>query len=484
MRRKAIWAIARNTIAQALRIRVAFVIMALYIVLVPLLPVFVRGDGTLRGLLHVVIAYSMIVAGGLLGILTLALATTSLWSELRDKQVYLLEARPIRRWQIICGKLLGIMVINAGLLLFMGIVTWGSVQVLVRQRRWDEKGASDKPLWQHIERRLALKQVLVARRIVPPKPPPQEEIDRFLKATLDARCRELERRGKMPPGGREEVKKQLVEEYHKVVNAVGPMMGRRWEFVGLDVPRRPDVTLTLRFKYNSSDTRSLEPDHIRWEFGAVRTDQKPDERPRIYRYDTTSTPDETHEIEFPADAVDGKGRLEVRFYNFEPRQPTLVFPEDEGIAVLMPVGSFAGNLARGMLIVFFEVFFVAALGLFCSSFLTFPVSPIVALSILLLVFLSSFVTTAFEEGLEFDRTGKSKVAAAAEKFTRAVAYATSRIMPPFSRYRPSDRVSYGEEVSWPTVGEAAAVIGVLYGGALTLLSILVFERRELALAQR
>ncbi len=484
MRRKAIWAIARNTIAQALRIRVAFVIMALYLVLVPLLPVFARGDGTLRGLLHVVIAYSIIVAGALLGILTLALATTSLWSELRDKQIYLLEARPIRRWQVILGKLLGIMAINAGLMVFMGIVTWASVQVIVRQKRWDEKGASGKSLWEHAERRLALKRVLVARKIVKPKPPPQEEIDRFLKATLDARCKELERRGKMPPGGREEVRKRLLEKYHKIVNAVGPAMGRRWEFVGLDVPRRRNVTLTLRFKYNSSDTRSLEPDHVRWEFGAVRDDQKPDERPSVYRYDATFTPDETHEVEFPADAVDGKGRLEVRFYNFEPRRPTLIFPQDEGVAILVPVGSFAGNLARGMLIVFFEVLFVAALGLFCSSFLTFPVSPIVALSILLLVFLSSFVTTAFEEGLEFDQTRESKFAVAAEKFTRAVAYATSVIMPPFSRYKPSDRVSYGEDVSWLTVGQAALVIGLVYGGALLLLSVLIFERRELALAQR
>ena len=46
---KLIWAIARNTVAQAVRVRVAFVIMAVYLVLVPVLPFILKGDGTPGG---------------------------------------------------------------------------------------------------------------------------------------------------------------------------------------------------------------------------------------------------------------------------------------------------------------------------------------------------------------------------------------------------------------------------------------------------
>ena len=53
--RRLIGAVARNTIRQAIRVRVAFLIMAIYLVLAPLLPFVLEGDGTLIGLLRLVI---------------------------------------------------------------------------------------------------------------------------------------------------------------------------------------------------------------------------------------------------------------------------------------------------------------------------------------------------------------------------------------------------------------------------------------------
>ena len=466
MRFQGIWAVARNTIAQAIRVRVGFALMALYLALVIGLPFFVQGDGTLRGQLHVLINFSLIVAGTLLAILTLALSTTTLWSEIRDKQIYLLEARPIRRWQVLLGKFLGLLAINAALLLFMGIVTWGSVQWISRQKRWGERDVL-----------LANEQVLTARRTLRPEPPPESQVQAFVDQSIDNRVRQLERQERMPEGGREAVREQIREEFFKLINAVPVRLGRHWEFAGLHIPRRKETRFTLRFKFFSSDRKSEEPVRVHWEYGVPR-------QTASYRHDGAFMPDVEHEVQVPADAIAQDGTFEVRFLNFDPRGATLMFPETDGIVALIPVGGFGVNLARGLGVIFVEVSFLAALGLFCSTFLSFPVSPIVALSLLLQIYLAGSVNAEFERGFTFDQTKQSKTALAAETFTRVVAKAVRVLLPPFDRYSPSALVSSGEEVSWGLLLEAVGLIALLYGGVLTFLGTVIFERREIALATR
>lgn len=487
-----VWTIARNTLAQALRVKVAFVLLATFLVFVPALPFLIKGDGTLRGLLHVVIAYSLIAAGVLLGILTLTLATTTLWTEIRDKQVFLLEAKPLRRWQLLLGKFLGILLLNAALLAFMGIVTWASVRYRVAQA---ERAARDIPASNEVEKRRAEKrlrdareQVLTARRALLPDPPPESDFEDFVRGSLEGRMRQLQRSDRMPAAAkaepdeaarreiiRREALRQLAEEFHKLVNAVPPLYGRRWQFSGLTLPRSRDIALTIRFKFFSSDRKSEDADHVRWEFGVPN-------RTKAYRYDDAFMPDEVHEIQVPADAVDRDGVLEVRFYNVEPRRPTLVFSEADSIQALVPVGSFAGNLARGLAIIFVEVLFIAVLGLFCSTFLSFPVSPIVALAILLLTFLSGSLNAEFDKGFTFDQNQTSPAAQLAERATRLLTRVLHTVLPPFHRYSPSALVSSGEEVSPGLVLDATWSIALLYGGVLMLLGTFIFERREIALA--
>jgi len=486
-----VWAIARNTIAQAIRVKVAFVIMAVYLILVVCIPFIVKGDGTLRGQLHVVIAYSLIVAGLLLGILTLTVSTTTLWTELRDKQIFLLEAKPVCRWQVLLGKLLGILLMNAALLTFMGVVTWASVTYLVAkaQSAAASISADDTPLRERAERRLrdAKEQVLAARRTLLPDPPPATDLHDFVGRNLPMREQRLQRSDRMPPAAmtapdeatrrqiiRREAIRQLAEEFRNLVNAVPPLYGRRWRFTGLRIPRSHSLNLTVRFKFLSSDRKS-EEEHVRWEFGVLN-------RTKAYVQARPFRPDEVHELQVHADTVDQDGVFEVRFYNIEPRRPTLIFSEADSIQVLIPVGGFAGNLTRGLAVIFIEVLLIAVLGLFCSTFLGFPVSPIVALSVLLLTFLVSSLKVEFEKGFTFDQNQQSTTARLAERATRAVTTVLDAILPPFQKYSPSALVSSGEEVPLAMLLDATWRIALLYGGVLMLLGALIFQRREIALA--
>lgn len=453
----ATWAIARNTVRQAIRVRIAFVIMAVYLVLVPLMPFALQGDGTLRGLLHVVISYSLMMSGVLLGILTLALSTTTLWSELREKQIYLIESRPVHRWEVLLGKLAGILLINVALLIFMAIVTWGCVQYIVGQARW--KGHP---------RAVAYEQVLTARRVVHAEEPQLAQgINEFYK--------KLDAEGKLPAGKTEaEIKRDLREDALRVINALPRNRWRVWRFHGLPTSLGPKANVTLRYKFFSSDT-SEAPVLTLWHLGKYRSPSAID----LFAYRDAN---KEYEDPIPARVIGEDGVLEVHCGNGDPRYLVIVFPED-ALQVLVPVAGFLSNLLRGLALIFIEILFLAILGLFCSTFMGFPVSPIVAICLLLLIYLVGFMHAEILSQVSMMDESVHPVSIP-ERAVRVMTRGLRLILPPLDRYSPSSLVSSGEEVSWLLLLQAFGEIALLRGGILFLLGVWIFEQREIAEASR
>ena len=461
---KLIWAIARNTVAQAIRIRVAFVIMAIFLILIPTLPFIVEGDGTLVGLLHVVITYAHIVAGVLLGLLTLAISTTTLWSDIQEKQIYLLEARPIRRWHLLVGKLAGILCVNAALLLTMAIALTICIEIVRHSGRWSPR-----------DKALARKHVLTARRAIDPDPLPFEEFE----DQIDRDYRRLDEQGLIPEGKSEADAKAAIRGYLvQLLNTIPTGGARKWYFSGVPRSRAKDATFTIRFKYGSSSSGDS-PVFTSWHVGPPKTGP-------FREYRASRKPDEFHEIEFRARYIGADNRLEVNFVNRDSRNPaTLVFAGDEAIQVLVPVGGFVGNLGRGLFLIFIEVLFLAILGLVCSTFLGFPVSPIVALSLLLLISLAGTVKAEFDKGLSLSGGGKpTQSTKLGETVLRGVTTVVRAILPPLDRYAASPYVSAGKEVPLGLILEAVGLVGCLQGGILLALGVYIFERREIAGAAR
>jgi len=452
------WTIARNTVRQAVRVRIAFVIMAIYLVLVPLMPFVLKGDGTLRGLLHVVISYSLMMAGALLGILTLALSTTTLWSELREKQIYLIESRPVHRWEVLLGKLAGILLINVALLVFMALVTWGCVQYIV-----------GRPHWSRENRTRAFQQVLTARRVVHAEPPQLDE-------GIDDIYKKLQATGKLPANKTEaQIKSEIRDETVRVINALPRNRWRVWRFPGLPTSLDPKATITLRYKFFSSE-RSEDPVRTLWQIGKFRS---PDAI-RFYEY---RKPNELYEDPIPARTIGEDGVLEVHCGNGDPRYLVMVFSED-AVQVLVPTSGFLSNLARGLALVFVEILFLAILGLFCSTFMGFPVSPIVAICLLLLIYMAGIVHGEFLQDVSLLGDESVRKLSVPEHAVRWLTTAVRFILPPLDRYSPSSLVSSGEYVSWLLLLRAFGEIGLLRGGILLLFGMWIFERREIAGASR
>jgi hypothetical protein len=175
--------------------------------------------------------------------------------------------------------------------------------------------------------------------------------------------------------------------------------------------------------------------------------------------------------------------LTVSFFN--PNDTTLSFPLEDGMEVLYPEGGFALNFARGLGIIFCWMALLAALGLAAASQLSFPVATFFTLAIMLVVFSSGTLAETVESG--------SVAAGNEEKGVAGYSIMDFALIPAFKsvlavvnlakNFSPIDALSTGRSITWGELGRAFAEIVLLLGGALGILGIFFFSRRELATAQ-
>ena len=124
-----LWAIARNTLSQAIRMKVAAVVIVLLAVLLPLMSVVMQGDGTLLGKLQTFVSYGLGLVSLLLCILTIAISTFTLSNDLKRKHLYLVVTKPVRRYEIVAGKLIGVLILNVLLLAMFGTIIYVLTQI-------------------------------------------------------------------------------------------------------------------------------------------------------------------------------------------------------------------------------------------------------------------------------------------------------------------------------------------------------------------
>ena len=103
-----VWAVAKTTIRQAVRMKVAIVFMLLLLILLPLLGLTATGDGTLKGRLQTFVSYGLSLTSLLLCLLTIIISIYTITSDIEQHQIYTVVTKPIRRYQLLLGKFLGV----------------------------------------------------------------------------------------------------------------------------------------------------------------------------------------------------------------------------------------------------------------------------------------------------------------------------------------------------------------------------------------
>jgi hypothetical protein len=452
-----IWAVAALTWKAAFRFRLFWVLAALLLGSVVVLPLMLKDDGTARGFIQIMLTYTLSVITALLGFSTLWLACGTLARDIEDCSMQMVVVKPIARWQVWLGKFMGIMLLNAALLAVAGAGVFTLLQ-------W--RATRLEPAQQQILRN----EIFVARAALKE---PMPDID----AAVNAQFARIPNRDSLTPEQQQQTRVQLRERIKAVNQVVPPNHLRRWTIdLGLQRHLVRDQPLFLRVKFNAAATNESGTYLGLWNVG-------PPDSPQARSLPQSLSADTFHEIQIPPNLFDDTGKLTIDFENRN--RTALIFPLEDGLEVLYREGGFGLNFARGLGVIFCWLALLAALGLASASLMSFPVAAFFSISMLIVALSSGTLSTVVSEGTvtgldhETGSGGGNLIDLVLVPFFRGLLY-TVKLAQDFS---PVESLSTGRSITWGQLAQAFGQIVLLLGGLFALAGITCFTRRELAATQ-
>ncbi len=451
-----IWAVASNTIRQALRMKVAAIFIVLLLVLLPTMGFTATGDGTLKGRLQTFVSYGLSLTSLLLSLLTIIVSIYAITSDIENRQIYTVVTKPIRRYQLVLGKLLGVLMLDVALLTLFAAIIYGVTALMPRFL-----DASPQELAE------VRNEFYTARAsLVPPTIDVRDEVEALYES--------LRKEGQLeilyPNFTRAEVIKELTnrKRLEKRAATIGQVL--IWEFQNVK-PLDPNQSLFVRFKYDVSVTPPDEQVYGEWRVGDLRDIQYGAEVDTpVWREVRRDPVRKFREIEVRGPVVADDGYLAVGFLNPPRLNDTVVlFPVEDGLEVLYKADTFTGNFVRAILLVLCRLTFLACLGVLAASFLSFPVAIMFCLVIFFTGTVSGFVLESFDM--------------LSENISRIYAYSLKgliQLLPQFDKYNPTKFLVPARLMTWNFLGRVALVMVFVKASMLLVLALIIFSFRELA----
>jgi hypothetical protein len=450
-----IWAVATNTIKQALRMKIAAVFIILLVVLLPVMGASVTGDGTLKGRLQTFVSYGLSLTSLLLCLLTIIVSIYSLTSDIEQRQIYTVLTKPVRRFQLLLGKLLGVILLDVALLILFSAIIYAITIYTPKFANANEA-----------ENLQAQNEFYTARATLKP---PQVNVS---QEVLDA-YNKLKKTGQLAQLFQGLSKKKIIAAItsRKLFEKQAVEVGRDlvWEFDNVK-PLDPDQSLFIRFKYDVSVNPPDLQVYGRWVVGDIRQIRYGTKRETpIYNYDRKDLIRTFYEFEVPADAVAEDGYLAVGFLNVPLNNTVVIFPLRDGLEVLYKADTFTANFIRAAVLILFRLIFLAALGILTASFLSFPVAILLSLCVFFTATFGSFCLESFEL-LSENLSG--------------LYYYTVRpvilLLPQFDKFNPTKFLIHARLLGWPLLATVALSLICIKAVLLLLLALLIFSFREVA----
>jgi ABC-type transport system involved in multi-copper enzyme maturation permease subunit len=454
---KRILAIAGLTWKSAFRYRLFWILAALLAGAVVGLPLLLKDDGTAKGLVQILLTYTLSAVAALLGMATLWLSCGTLARDIEECQLQMVTVKPISRWQVWLGKWLGILGLNAMLLTLSGT----AIFVLLQWR------AGRLPPG---EQKVLRDEIFVARASIKERVP---DLNPQIERVFQEQIKRIHPDESQLP----ELRRQVTEQVKAANTDVLPGL-RRWWVIDLhSLPERTrNEAFQVRVKFHAANPNPEATYDTYWFVG-------PPDSPRVAMIHQVLPPDSFQEFQAPAHLLDDKGRLIIDFYNAN--DTSLMFPIEDGFELLYYENSFGVNFIRGLTIILCWLALLAAIGLAAASQLTFPVAAFVSMSILLMGLSSGTLQTVVEQGTitSYNSAAGGFGHTPLDLIFVPVFRGALKIIQLVEDFSPIDFLSTGRSITWTMLGLAVAQIVLLLGGIFCAIGILLFSRRELATAQ-
>ena len=494
---KAFLAIVGQTIRSATRSKVFHVLFALILLAVFLLPTTISGDGTAAGLVQISVTYSLNVVVALISATTLWLSCALLSREIENYTVHMVVSKPCPRWKLWLGKWIGILLMHTFILIVSAVVIYVLILWRVNHGNFNEQELSRL----HNE-------ILVGRRTFRPQYPNfTEEAEKEYERNLSEYAE-----GHDPKSTKAKLRQDLMAQYGEVK----PGATKEYVFrnVRLSDPRNEIFLRYRAFSGSTSDTNQRMIPCL-W---AIRIPAMAEKVAAPFLPCQQVIPGGTYQekamSEFlyeggmiiPAGTDLGNGNVTtedmlpasnividekdgntvvIRFTNppaeaWQGEASPVVFQVADGPFLLTKVTGFGANYMRTMILAFFQLAFLAALGCTVGSAFSTPVAAFAAIAYLVI---GMTVQMAVSAPLEIEQ-GKYLYKSTLEKINHKFAQAVSVLVVSVDDLDSTSDLARGNLVEYPRIGQTFLTMILLRSGLLAAIGIWILTKREFGLVAR
>ena len=442
-----ILSIAILTFRESVRTRLVAALAAVVAFIVIGLPTLLKGDGTAVGVARMTLLYPLGTAFAFLAVAAPWTAAASLASDVKSRTLQLVRVKPVRMWQLWTGKWLGLLLLNALLLLaaFAGVLV-----------RLAATGGLDAD------------EIRVAKRHIRPLLP---SVERQI-AEIEANVASHE--NKLTPRERRELRANLRHRLPYAHASLAAGEKWRWFFAPGAMPQEGEP-VWLQFKFH---TDALAPKHpvARIALGAEGDADHATRLPKDIA--DFSAREMVFAIQAPAPG--SSHRLELVIENTADKDtPPLMVQPRQGLVLMLVAGRLELNMLRAYAELLSILALLLAAGLALGSFFSLPVSVFAAACLVMSVIASSYAVSD-PDMLDADSLkGAPPLRWLQYHASVVVTRSIAAISAPALRPAPLAHLSSSE---WVPLGEMLHALvgnGIALPLALALLSSLHLARKEL-----
>ena len=515
-------AIVKLTCRSAVRSKVFRFLLLLLLFCSVVVPLTIKGDGTITGEVQILLEYSTGIVGFILSTSIIWMTCSEFCTDIENAQIHLIFVKPVSRLIVWAGKFAGVFFLHIVLLLIASAVIYGFAEYKRYQITEREKIRVRVALGQ-LDR---LKKGLIARRDIKETEesiaknlreaeqnlvkinnevftgrrsflPVVGDLNAQVKEELAKRVRESAALGQDLPALTGSDRRKFIDSVRMELLArkgeVKPGSEQTWRYEGL--PDNFEGIAFIRYKFYSGDLYSKDQ---KQSFGAWKIDytQKVEDVNNpgtVKEYRTipmVKQPEQLlsgvyHEFAIPGKAEGGQdlfhnGKTSLTFYNLtEPGQgPAVHFQVKESPRIMIREASFTNNFFRMVLVTGMGLFALCIIAAFASSFLTMPTAVFISLAYIFLGLFSKYIISSIDE------TTVDETANILDKIGGATGHVLGSLLIPIQDFFLSSLLSGGELIEFSYMAELLIFNVILKGLPLCILGLIFYRNREAALLMR
>ncbi|MCD6460488.1 ABC transporter permease subunit [bacterium] len=450
--------IALKSIKKAMHDKMFIGVILIFIIILPSLPILLYGDGTAQGHLKLYLTYSLYFIMFFVSITAIFISCMSLNEELEKKQMFLLCTKPVEKWKIVLGFWLGAVLITLILIIAAALINYGGIKWIISRY---------EPSLSALEMDKIKEQLLSSRKSVYIEQPD-------IKKIVSAQIADYKKEHKGESFDYQELEKKFKRKIFYETFCVPPRYEKKWTVKGLNNLKTD--TVTIKFKYFSSEKPKDATISAEWSFGDPL-------KARQQNYYLEKSPEIYHSFNIPVSAIDKDGNLLISFTNLDNSYLTVIFPEKNGIEIMFHAGSFFVNFCKSYLLIFCQICVLCAIGVFFSSFLSFPVAVLMSLFMYALgtqaTYFLNLLTQSGSSPFEIINTmGNEKLSflIISQKIIAYMIYA----FPHLDAISPVPYITDGRVIEINFLLRSVFIIIFVKSGFFLLTGSLIFNRKEIA----